>query len=277
MKEYSCPSCRQRRWSADEIPYASIERDLVREDLHLFYLLASASFVEITSNLYTQNLLEYFFEDAEVRHWLEAHWQLEEVQHGIALRGYVNSVWPEFDWGRAYRCFYAEYSRFCRAARLGPTPALEMVSRCLVETGTATLYTMLYQIANEPVLRILTAHIRSDEARHYKYFYRFFLRYSRLEPPGRRPVLRALVSRIGEIDSEDAYCAFKHVFEARHPGRCFLDSDYKAFRKYYGALARRHYPYEMAVKMFLKPLGLNRWAKRAAVPLLLAGARHLCR
>jgi hypothetical protein len=31
----------------------------------------------------------------------------------------------------------------------------------------------------------------------------------------------------------------------------------------------------MAVKMFLKPIGLNRWVQRMAVPLLLAVTRYL--
>jgi hypothetical protein len=264
-------------WSLKDIPYASIDKDRVSADEHLFYWVASASFVEITSDLYTDNLLEYFRGDAEVSQWLETVWQHDEMRHGTALKRYVATVWPQFDWEHTYRCFNSEYSHFCKTERLGPTRALEMVSRCLVETGTASLYTMLHRSSGEPVLRLLAAHITQDEVRHYKHFYQYFSRYRDVEKTGSLEVLRALWSRIGKIDSEDAYFAFKHVYQECHLGRRFYDSDYQSFRRQSLILARQHYPFSMAVKMALKPLGLNRRVKRAAIPLLLAGAKHLCR
>jgi hypothetical protein len=264
-----------RHWSIEDIPYVSVERDRVATNLQLFYLLASASFVEITSSLYARNLLDYFHDDAEVSAWVQRHWQREEVQHGIALRGYVKTVWPDFNWDRAYLCFYAEYSELCDAKKLGPTPALELASRCLVETGTATMYTMLYRMSSEPVLRILAAHISNDEMRHYKYFYQYFLRYYKREKTGRAAVLRTLWNRISVIDKEDAYYAFKHVFLERNPWPQFHDSDYEAFCAHYRTVARNYYPREMAVKMFLKPIGLKRWVRQITVPVLLAAASYL--
>jgi hypothetical protein len=38
-------------WSIDDIPYETIDRSLVRDDRQLFYVVASASFIEITSDL----------------------------------------------------------------------------------------------------------------------------------------------------------------------------------------------------------------------------------
>jgi hypothetical protein len=264
-----------RYWSVDDIPYMSIEPDSVAKNVELFYLLASASFVEITSDLYARNLVDYFRDDPEVRRWIEGHWQYEEVQHGIALRRYVKTVWPKFNWDRAYLCFYAEYSRRCEAKPLAPTPALEMASRCLVETGTATMYVMVHRMCSEPVLRTLTAHIADDEVRHYKYFYHYFLRYRKLERAQQYTVLRTLWNRISEIEKEDAYYAFKHVFLECHPRQQFHEADYDAFRRHYLLVAKKYYPYETAVKMFLKPIGLNRWVQRAVVPLVLAGAGYL--
>ncbi len=264
-----------QQWSVDEIPYGSANRARVNGHLHLFYLLAAASLVEITSDLYTQNLVQYFHRDEDVRRWLEERWQREELQHGIALRRYVNTVWPEFDWDRAYRRFYAEYSRTCGLEHLEPTPALEMASRCVVETGTATMYTMIHRMSCEPVLRLLTGLIRNDEVRHYKHFYGYFLRYKEEEQTPIASVLGSLWARTREIDNHDAYCSFKHVF-LEHRKR-FRESDYEVFRRQYRALARSHYPYGMAVKMFLKPLGLHGWSRRATVACLTVGAKYLCR
>jgi hypothetical protein len=148
-------------WSVEDIPHRNIEPDKADISLELFYMLTCASFVEITSGLYARKLTEYIHDEPELRDWLERQWRCEEIQHGIALRCYVNMVWPKFDWDRAYSRFFIEYSRCCQAKQLGPTPALEMVSRCLVETETA----MLNRLCSEPVLRTITVHIASDEVR----------------------------------------------------------------------------------------------------------------
>ena len=130
-------------WSIEDIPYRSIVRDQVSSDRRLFYILASASFIEITSDLYTRNLVEFFRHDGEVADWLERVWVREELQHGAALRRYVETAWPAFDWQGAYRNFVADYGRLCTADRLAGTRALEMAARCVVETGTASFYRMI--------------------------------------------------------------------------------------------------------------------------------------
>ena len=269
------PGPKGPRWSVEQLPFPLIDRARVMGDPDLFYMLVSASFVEITSDLYTQNLVDYFDGDAEVQQWLEHQWQHEEVQHGFALKRYVTTVWPEFDWDEAYRRFFSDYARVCIVENLGPTRALELVARCVVETGTATMYTLLGRLTDEPVLRLLTDHIRRDEVRHYGFFYHHFVSYQRDERPSRTAILRTLWSRVAEIDNEDAYYAFKHVFMMRHPSRTFTDSDYHDFRRRLLARARGEYPFHMAAKMVLKPLALGRHVQRAAVPLLTAGARHL--
>jgi len=262
-------------WSLADIPYDTIDPTRIASDPYLFYMLAAASMVEINSDLYTRNLLEYFQGDTDVTDWLVHHWQHEELQHGAALRRYVNTVWPDFSWDRTCLRFSAEYARLCRPELLGPTPTLELAARCVVETGTASLYTMLSRLSPEPVLSELLSHIRSDEIRHYGYFYHFFRKYQVREPHGFFAVARTLWHRAREIENEDAYYAFKHVYLERHPERRSYEDAYRTFRKHYAALARQYYPYEMAANMFLKPLGLNPRIKRATLPLLAAGAKRL--
>ncbi len=62
-------------WSVDEIRYDEIERYRIKEDTRLLYLLTSASFIEITSDLYARNLIEFFGEDRETVQWLEERWE----------------------------------------------------------------------------------------------------------------------------------------------------------------------------------------------------------
>jgi hypothetical protein len=264
-------------WKLSDVAYEDIlRRPWLKAEPRLLYLLASASFVEITSDLYASALIDFFQGDREVTDWLNEEWLPEELQHGVALTRYVNTVWPEFDWDSTYQSFYREYSQRCRIKVLGPTWVLEMASRCVVETGTASLYTMLQRAVSEPVLRQLTWFIRNDEIGHYKHFYRYFSRFREQTPAGRYVLARALWSRISEIDQEDGYCAFKHVFTACHPERDFNDEDYLRFCDHYKALARQYYPYTMAAKMFLKPLGLSPLASQVVVPLMSVGAKCLC-
>src|ERR1700732_4194813 len=90
-----------------------LAHERVREDALLFYILASASFLEITSDLYTRNLVEFFRRDSEVIEWLENGWESEELQHGAALKRYVETAWPEFDWDATYRTFLDEFGWLC--------------------------------------------------------------------------------------------------------------------------------------------------------------------
>lgn len=110
---------------------------------------------------------------------------------------------------------------------------------------------MLAEASLEPVLAQIAASISADEVRHYKHFYRFFRKYRDLERPSRGAVLRTLLSRAAEIDAEDAFYAFRHVFLTCGPGVVFCRSDYVAFRAGLRGLASRHFAQEMAIKMLL--------------------------
>lgn len=260
-------------WSMDAIRYHDIAREAVDDDELLFQIVASASFVEITSDLYTRNLIEYFRDDPELVDWLVAHWEPEELQHGAALKRYVETAWPDFDWERAYAGFFAEYSRCCLLENLAPTRALEMVARCVVETGTASFYRMLTEAAPEPILRQIAGNISADEVRHYKNFFYFFRRYRESENPGRTAVLRTLWDRAQEVDAEDIYIAFKHVFLASNPDAEFRPADYEAFRSGVRRIGREYFPCGMALKMFLKPLDLAPVIGRVVLPSAAAATR----
>lgn len=264
-----------QRWTLGDIPYRHIYREAVAWDQELFYLVASASFIEITTDLYTRNLVDFFTGDAEVTEWLDRHWLHEELQHGAALKRYVQTAWPEFDWESAYRGFHAEYSRLCRPDELEPLRSLEMASRCVVEMGTASYYTTLSRLSPDPVLRLLTRYIKEDEVRHYKYFYRYFLKYREREHVGRTAVMRALWHRLRMFDGEDGLIAFRNVFTTTHPGEAFTQDVYRDLRKRCQHLASHHFPHDMTLKMLLKPLDLAPSIQNLALPVLQLVSRRL--
>ncbi|MEY2340757.1 ferritin-like domain-containing protein [Acidithiobacillus sp. IBUN Pt1247-S3] len=265
---------RHLRWSLQDIPFDCVQRSAIADESDWFYLLAGASFVETLSDLYAQNLAEYYQDNQDAKSWLQGQWEHEEVQHGRALRAYVLAVWPDFDWETAYARFVAAYAPLCQTNALGPTPALEMAARCVVETGTASFYTMIQQASPEPVLRELAGRIRADEVLHYKYFFRFFRDYQAREGVSRWRLLRGLWQRIAEADMEDSFLAIRCAYEVRNPGQNFTPADFRAFRKRMAVWIRRHYPFEMAIKMLMKPVSLPPVLQRLLLPLLTRGARR---
>jgi hypothetical protein len=214
-----------------------------------------ASLIETGSDLYAGNLVAYFAGDAELSRWLAHSWEPEELQHGRALRTYVEHVWPDIDWQRAYDGFFAEYSRTCTMADLEPTHALELAARCMVETGTAALYGALHRHAREPVLKELAARIYADEVRHYKYFYRHFRHYQSQENRSRWRIARTLFKRLRETRTGDGYYAFRELAGGAR-GSSDHESDYRDFARAFGKFVRANAPLEMTVRMGLRPLGL---------------------
>jgi len=243
-------------WSLHDIPLDCVEIGRVRPAEELFLLLAGASFVETGSDLYTRNLVEQFDGDTEVSCWLTKHWEAEELQHGRALRAYVNRVWPEFDWQTAFAAFFAEYSQRCTTDALEPTRCLEMAARCVVEMGTASYYTAIRGVCDEPVLGRLVGLIQRDEVRHYKHFYRYFNKYNNIDHNNRATVFGALARRLREILRSDAECGLWYPFLARHPRASRKGREFRRAVARTTALVRRYYSAPMAIKMFLKPLAL---------------------
>jgi hypothetical protein len=253
----AAPAVPELPWRLGDVDFSRLERETVRNDETLFFLLATSALVEAATTHYASNLIEYYAGDADLAHWLRVHWQAEELQHGAALRAYVEAVWPEFSWDRAFGGFYPEYAAACTQDELEPSRALEMAARCVVETGTSTLYQTLNTYATEPVLREITARLKSDEVRHYSYFYDAYRRYCASNGrPSRWRIARAVLRRVLEAFDDDGDIAFRHAWAGRYPDRPSTAEDYKRFQKAMRARITPCTPVTMSTKMLLKPLAL---------------------
>ncbi|HEV2301904.1 MAG TPA: ferritin-like domain-containing protein [Stellaceae bacterium] len=264
-----------QRWTLADIPWTAIDHDAMRDNEAMFYLVATASFMEATTDLYTQNLIDHFRGDEEVTTWLADHWLPEELQHGRALRRYVETAWPDFAWEERYRPFVDEFQTYCKRELLEPARGLEMASRCVVEMGTASYYTTLSRASPDRVLALLARRIAEDEVRHYKHFYRYFRKYREADRVPRRAVAPALWRRLRMTDGQDSFVVLKHVYAARHSNAAFDTAVYRGLRRQCRQLIGRHFPHAMSVRMLLKPLGLGARAQRIAVPVLETLARRL--
>lgn len=262
----------QERWKLIDIPFHTIEVETVFRDEFLFTMLASASFVEILAQTYASNLIRHFASHPEITNWLETHWRPEEIQHGQALKSYVNVVWPEFDWERGHAGFRSEYANCCTVEHLEPHSALELIARCVVETGTSTFYRALHDYVREPVLRGLIEKIKTDEAAHYTFFRRHFTSLNLSERHTARAVIAAIWRRVRAVRGEDAYIAFNHVHATRNPDVPFSLTHWKAYNQQVKRLARQYYPYHMAIQMLVKPIPMMESIKRPVRWLLVGVA-----
>lgn len=264
----------QQRWTLDSIDWAALRHEAVAGNEALFYLIAGASFIETATDLYTQNLIDYFSGDDEITDWLKVHWLPEELQHGRALRHYVRLAWPDFDWDAVYDGYLPEFTDQCAEDGVEPTRSREMASRCIVEMGTASYYRTLSRMTDDPVLSTLTQRIAEDEVRHYKHFYSYLRKYREHEGQRRPGIVGALWNRLRMIDGEDSRMAMRHIYHARN-GRPLGKRQLKDMRRGWRTMIQPHFPHRMCVQMLLKPLDLGHRAHAIAAPLCEAVVRRV--
>jgi hypothetical protein len=265
------------RWRVENIDFSRVDVRRAAADEDLMLLLCAASFVESGSDLYSHTLVDFFDGDDEFCAWLRDDWEAEELQHGRALKAYIGAVWPDFDWDASFDGFFAEYARTCTREQLEKTQARELVARCVIETGTASLYRTIGECADESVLVELADHIHADEVHHYKIFYQYFKRYNQIERLGRYAVFRALLRRSLEIRNEDEEIAMRHVLAARYPALS-RDPQFSARRiERVSQMVMRSLPIDMSVKMMIKPLDLPTQVQRGLLAATGWAARPLSR
>lgn len=271
-------SAPQPPWRVEDIDFSSANKQLSSEDPVMLWLAIAASFTESASDIYTGNLVAYFADDAEIAAWLAAHWEPEELQHGRALRAYVEAVWPQFDWSQAFTAFLVDYSKLCSIEVLGPTRALELASRCVIETGTSTLYRAARDASNDPVLRKITDHIQRDEVRHFKYFFEFFRRYQVAGGASRWAVAKMLLMRVREIRDSDTMCALNHIQSGCVGSLAQMANDLPNAQTMHRMITARLqpvYPLNTAAKMLLAPMRLPAMVRNTATAAISLVARTM--
>ena len=255
------------RWTADDIAWDAFDREKLDQDL--LKLIKAASLTEYNAAQYTRYLHNIFQDDTEFAEIL-AEWQLEEEQHGRMLARYARMADPDFDFDTAFKKFTDGYkiptdvTESVRGSRVG-----ELVSRCIVETGTSSFYTALSEGTEEPVLKQLTHRIASDEFRHYRTFFDGLERYQASEPVSLLNRLKVVISRIRETDDDElayAYHCANESGETYDKARCTRDYAQRAYGHY-----RPHHAEQVVNMAFrasgLKPRGwlsaqVSKWAWR---------------
>jgi hypothetical protein len=152
----------------------------------------------------------------------------------------------------------------------------EMISRCVVESGTSSLYSAIRDASAEPVLKEVAGHIAADEFRHYRLFYDILQAETEPELPVWRRVWVAF-RRVRESDDDELaaayYCA--NVASEDAKAKPYIRRIYaRAYQAKVAAFYRRHHV-DRLVKMAVKPTGLDPSGRlsRLASLLLWGGLR----
>ncbi len=253
-------------WTLDDIHWDRFDSGKV--DPELLKVIKAASLVERNARDYAAYLCSVFSDDPEVLR--TAHqWAAEEVQHGMALGRWAQMADPTFDFEGAFRHFIAEIklpldaTESVRGSRTG-----EWVARCVVETGTSSMYTALAEAAREPVLKQICQSIAADEFRHYKLFYSHLKRYLARERVGFWTRLRVAFGRAAETEDDElayAYYAANHRHDGPYHRRIYVER--------YARRTFKHYRYshvERAFAMIFKAVGLkpHGWLNRVTATVV---------
>lgn len=267
----------KKNWSLNDVPWAQFDASRVCPEI--LKVVKAAALVEYNAHDYATYLSNIFAGDevflAEIKQWA-----LEEVQHGEALGRWAEMADPTFNFQASFKHFIAGYKidlnakESIRGSRSG-----ELISRCIVETGTSSYYTAMADAVNEPVLKYICQAIAGDELRHYKFFYTNMKRYLEVEKLSPMERLKIGLARIKESEDDELSFAYysanfttmtKNVAANDNGGVIY---DRKQFTEEYTVRAyskyRAHHM-DRVVSMVLKACGIQTQGLIAKVAAKLA-------
>jgi rubrerythrin len=242
----------KKHWTLDDIQWDAF--DASKADPDIVRIVKAASLVEQNGRDYATYLGNVFHDDPEFKA-AAAAWAEEEVQHGQALKRWAQLADPTWDFDAAFKLFTTEFKLPLQAtASVRGTRTGELISRCIVETGTSSYYTALAEATTEPVLTQLCRKIAADELRHYKLFYTHMQRYLAAEKLGFFGRLRAGLGRLIESQDDELASAYHAANEPTKPyNRRTYARAYS--RRAYSIYRDRHV--DRGISMVFKAMGLN--------------------
>jgi hypothetical protein len=240
------------RWSLDDVPWGEFDGSLV--DPEILAVAKAACLVERNAPDYVAYLCNVFADDLDFQAKIE-RWGKEEVQHGEALGRWAELADPGFNYWESYRRFCEGYripvesTQSVRGSRTG-----ELLARCLVETGTSSLYSALRDATREPVLKFICHRIAGDEFRHYKLFLESMQRYQDTDKLNLLRRVFVVLGRYGEVSDDELSFAYHcantndRPYDRRRAGKAY-------FKRAFGCY--QHHHVQRGVGMVLRPIGIS--------------------
>jgi len=260
------------QWALSDIDWDAFEP--ARVDRDLLAAVKAASLVEYNSRDYVTYLKRIFDPSDPIQDHI-AQWGEEEARHGEALGRWAEMADPDFDFKSAFARFRAGYqipldaSQSVRGSLSG-----ELISRCVIESGTSSFYSAMKEAAAEPVLRQIAGRIAADEFSHYQLFYSHLQTSLAAEKPGLLKRLSVAVRRFIEAEDDELAYAYYCANVAEGSAAYRRKTCSRAYERVALKLYRRRHFHRM-IAMALKAVGLNPngWAAQLLKTLAWGGVR----
>jgi hypothetical protein len=243
-------------WTLDDVQWRLFDASKV--DPGLLASVKAASLVEYNAPDYVIYLKRVFAGGDQRTLDAIDHWGIEESQHGLALARWAEMADPTFHFKDAFTRFRAGYQpehfKSDEAISVRGSRRGEMISRCVVESGTSSFYSAIRDASDEPVLKEVAGRIAADEFRHYKLFYEILHEQDEPELPFWRRLMVAL-SRVNEADDDEL--AYAYYAANIPPSEPYKRDEYaKAYNAKAFSLYQRHHIRKL-VQMVAKAVGAD--------------------
>jgi len=234
-------------------------RALIRFNALLFHGLAVASFLETAAPFNANRLVRAAAGHADVARWVDRVWRPQRGACGRELRGYIEAIWPEFDWPAAYEGFYNAYGQRPGCDIGCVSPGLEIAARCALESQAAVFYRAVAASADDPALRELAGAAARDHAGCFEVFRSLFERCTRRQPVGFAAGCRAVLD-ISRAARDIHVAAAFHPLAAHWYGTpTVTELGYREFVARMARLIGRHAKLGRFERILFSP-----WLRRAA-------------
>jgi rubrerythrin len=240
------------KWKFEDIDWTLFDAQKVNPEI--LRVIKAGSVVEHNSSDYGLYLKNVFAGDAAFQKEIDA-WSKDEVKHGKVLAAWIKLADPSYDFEGRFKAYVEGFPIDTNAKEsIRGSQASELLTRCMVEIGTSTVYTAIKDAADEPLLKQICSKIAADEFRHYKLFYKYLQFYQEKEKLNFFRRFKVAVGRL--LDSDDDELPFAYYaangetapYNRQHYTQVYAKSVYSYYTKIH---------VDRGMAMFCKAIGVN--------------------
>ncbi|WP_339863874.1 ferritin-like domain-containing protein [Paremcibacter congregatus] len=244
-------------WTQAHIPWDDFKPDQVNPTI--VPIVKTAALIEANSASYVAYLQNVFSAERNISKAIDV-WGQQEYQHGLTLGRWAALADPSFSFFHSLDFFRKGYQ--IPAYEAGSTrgsPVGELLARCVVEAGTTSFYTALYEQTSEPCLKQICLLIAQDERSHYRLFRALTAKYYHTEYDA-MPIwdkIKTVVGRATETDDDEiAYAYYSAHDRHLHSGEVPYDRE-KCSKLYFSRIYRLYQKkhIELLVRLMVQAIG----------------------
>ena len=240
------------QWKYEDIKWSLF--DPTKVNPKILALIKAGSVIEHNGSDYGRYLKNVFKGDSLLEKEIE-NWSLDEVKHGKVLGAWIKLAEPSFDFEERFKAYVDGFPINVEAKEsIRGSRASELLTRCMIEIGTTSFYTVIKDASNEPLLKEICRKIAADEFRHYKLFYTHLQRYQAQEKLNFFRRFMVTFNRLNENQDDELPFAYYIANKGKVPySREYYTKVYS--QAVYSLYGKRHI--DQGMTLFCKAIGVS--------------------